>query len=123
MNVRNIRGTSDNDCRCGSWLTHWSRFTNQPLTTQTRCSVLGCFAPATCGAHIQVESGLFNAALGGIAAVRASHWHIVPMCQQHNMATGTLTVRSVPLASANVSETCGAGIGGLLSLALKGRKF
>ena len=40
MRVKNIKGTSDNTCICGSWLTHWENFSNSHL--RNCCSEKSC---------------------------------------------------------------------------------
>ena len=94
MKVRNINGTSQNTCSCGSWLEHWKKFSGQ---TATYCSELKCAKKPEVGAHVQKESYSDNS------------WYIVPFCKDHNAQTGKSLeiVESVKLVSANVSETCG----------------
>ena len=110
MLVNSLRGTSDNTCNCDSWLAHWGKYSGQILTVLTTCSVIGCRSKAEVGAHVQLSgSGLLG--LAGLGA----KWYIVPMCQTHNLQGGQINVSdSVGLASANVAETCGQGIVGLL---------
>ncbi|MTI13356.1 hypothetical protein [Sansalvadorimonas verongulae] len=95
MQVRNINGTSDNDCRCESWLKHWERFSG---STASYCCVEGCINNARVGAHVQV---------GGLLS---QTWYIVPMCSAHNnQRGGHLEISDyTPLVPANVKETCGA---------------
>jgi hypothetical protein len=95
MKVRNINGTSQNICKCGSWIDHWKKFSGQALPTS--CPEVGCTQKPEVGAHVQKDS-LFD-----------SSWHIVPLCRTHNGETGkSLSISdSVKLVSANVSETCG----------------
>jgi len=95
MNVRNINGTSQLDCECGSWLEHWKNFSGQAL--RAYCPVVDCYGKPEVGAHVQKEASSDN------------RWFIVPLCKPHNGKTGeTLTVSdSIALVPANVSETCG----------------
>ncbi len=95
MKVKNINGTSDNTCKCGSWLEHWENYSGQSLPPY--CTVLTCYEKPEVGAHVQKEG------------TTDSGWYIVPMCKAHNGETGkTLQIRdATKLASANVSETCG----------------
>jgi len=95
MKVRNINGTSDRTCKCGSWLDHWRKFSGQPLSSY--CSETACIQKPELGAHVQKES------------LTDSSWYIVPLCRQHNGQTGkSLTISdSVTLVSANVADTCG----------------
>ncbi|NTW87610.1 MAG: hypothetical protein HGB26_00450 [Desulfobulbaceae bacterium] len=96
MQVRNINGTSDNNCKCSSWLEHWKIFSGKYVPVY--CPVSGCTETPTVGAHVQKDNALNN------------NWYIIPLCKTHNGKKGeTLTVDdSTTLAPANVSETCGA---------------
>ncbi|MDP1760274.1 MAG: hypothetical protein Q8L01_02380 [Candidatus Woesebacteria bacterium] len=94
MKINNINGTSQNNCKCGSWLEHWQKFSNQnPLRY---CPVLNCLEKAELGAHVQKDS-IFD-----------RNWYIVPMCKVHNAERNkSLEIsNSTDLVSANVSETC-----------------
>ena len=95
MKVKNINGTSDRVCKCGSWLAHWKNFSYQ--SAPSSCPVERCNQKAELGAHVQKDS------------FTDSSWYIVPLCNQHNGETGkSLTINdSVKLVSANVSSTCG----------------
>lgn len=93
IKVKNVNGTSDNTCSCGSWLGHWRRFGGGSLPTY--CVESTCRNPPTVGAHVQKDS-----------ADRA--WYIVPVCDAHNARTSAMTVMdSTTFVPANVSETCG----------------
>jgi len=95
MKVKNINGTSQKTCKCGSWLDHWKNFSGQSLPTY--CPAVGCLEKAEVGAHVQKDSPT------------DSSWYIVPLCKKHNAETGkSLDIGDwVKLVSANVSETCG----------------
>lgn len=95
MKVKNINGTSDSTCECGSWLDHWKKFSGQSLPTY--CSEKTCTKKPEVGAHVQKDNST------------DSNWYIVPFCNTHNLETGKSLeiVDSVKLVSANVSETCG----------------
>jgi hypothetical protein len=94
MKVTNINGTSQNICKCGSWLEHWKTFSGQSLPSY--CPESKCLRSPEVGAHVQVESA------------SDKKWYIIPLCQAHNAEKGkTLSVSdSVRLVSANVAETC-----------------
>jgi len=47
---KNLNGTSDKDCKCGSWLAHWKSFTKASSTP--KCHVVGCNSLAEVGAHV-----------------------------------------------------------------------
>jgi len=95
MKVKNINGTSDNTCKCDSWLDHWKNFSGQSLSKH--CSEKSCIEKPEVGAHVQKDS------------YTDTDWYIVPLCKTHNGETGESLdiVDSVKLVSANVSETCG----------------
>lgn len=95
MKVKNINGTSDNTCKCGSWLDHWKKFSRQSVPTY--CPETTYTGKPEVGAHVQKDSVSDNA------------WYIIPLCKTHNAMTGkALTVSdSIALASADVANTCG----------------
>ncbi len=95
MKLRNINGTSPNNCPCGSWLAHWTNLV--PIGgPPPHCPVQGCPNKPSLGAHVQTGN-LFD-----------QSWFIAPLCAAHNAQRGaTLDVEPVFLAPANVSETCG----------------
>lgn len=88
--VKNINGTSDNNCKCGSWLEHWKKFANR---TPTYCSEKSCLGKDLVGAHVQKDTSDMS-------------WYIVPLCQTHNKSKDTLDVGETTLVSANKKETC-----------------
>ena len=94
--VTNINGTSDNTCKCSSWLEHWKKYGGGSELPKW-CAEKGCVQKPEAGAHVQMDS----------TADRG--WYIVPLCSKHNAETGkSLDVSdSTKLVSANVSETCG----------------
>ncbi len=94
MKVTNINGTSDNKCKCGSWIKHWEKLSEQ---TADQCCVKGCTSDAKVGAHVQRSGGTNN-------------WYIVPFCYTHNASSEDSVLElnvGTQLVSANVSETCG----------------
>ena len=95
MKVNNVNGTSDNTCKCGSWLAHWKNFSGQEIPTY--CAEKACTAKPDVGAHVQKDS------------TADKSWYIVPLCSPHNRETGKSLnlVDSAVLVSANVSQTCG----------------
>ncbi len=93
MKATNINGTSDNNCRCGSWLQHWTNYggrTQFPL-----CSASGCNRFADVGAHVHKEYDY--------------KWSIIPLCYEHNNQYGqTIEVKPGTIfVPASKSETCG----------------
>lgn len=94
MKVKNLNGTTQNKCKCSSWLAHWGNYSGQ---TANRCVVVSCTNKHTVGGHVQKESTTDSA------------WYVIPICSDCNNKRGqTLEIHdSVRLVSANVSATCG----------------
>ncbi len=92
MQIKNLVGTSNNECKCDSWLKHWENYSKQ---TSLFCSVTGCNEIADRGAHVQIVG--FN----------NQNWYIVPFFAKHNKTSGIHDIGSTTLVSANVSTTCG----------------
>ncbi len=92
ITVKNINGTSNNNCNCGSWINHWTRYSNSPLVF---CSQLKCTSMRLLvGAQVQ--------------KVGDDGWYIIPLCRQHNAEYEELDVcDNTEFVSANVGETCG----------------
>ena len=97
MRVKNLNGTSQRTCKCGSWLKHWENFGG---CVTTICSVVNCGEIAEVGGHVQ-KIGNDN------------RWYIIPLCKSCNNKKGEeLEIYDdIKLVSANVSETCGKGVG------------
>ena len=95
MKVNNINGTSQNKCKCGSWLEHWKRFSGQDIPSY--CPEQKCTQKPDVGAHVQKDNGTDNS------------WYIIPLCKEHNGKQGeSITVSdNVKFVSANINETCG----------------
>jgi len=94
MRIKNINGTSQNKCRCGSWLDHWKNYSKQSVPII--CPAYGCNGKDIVGAHVQKDS------------IYDNKWYIYPLCTSCNQKGGTLDVSDLyKLVSANVSETCG----------------
>lgn len=90
--VKNINGTSDTTCKCGSWLQHWENFSGE---TTTYCIAIDCLEKDLVGAHVQKANSLDD------------KWYIIPLCKKHNAHTGELNVSdNYKFVSANKSETC-----------------
>jgi hypothetical protein len=94
IQVRNIEGTSDNTCKCSSWLDHWKNYGGDSIPKY--CSEEKCTSPPTLGSHVQKNSATDKS------------WYIIPLCATHNKKADTLSVvDSTKFVSANVSATCG----------------
>lgn len=91
-NWKNKSGTADRNCTCGTWRQHWLNYSNRSWPSY--CSVLGCSASSTLGAHV------YNANVAGEK--------IIPMCSPCNGLSSEFDLKNdVRLVSANKSETCG----------------
>lgn len=94
MKIRNINGTSDTTCKCGSWLKHWKNFSGQ--TQPSYCPAYGCLKKDLVGAHVQKGDNSAD-----------QKWYIYPLCDSHNKHKGELEVSaSCKLVPANKRETC-----------------
>lgn len=94
MKVKNINGTTDNTCRCGTWIDHWKNYSSQALSKY--CSEEQCPEKPEVGAHVQKDNS------------SDSSWYIVPLCKKHNGETNkSIDIGNVELVDANVSQTCG----------------
>jgi len=94
MKVNNINGTSNNTCKCGSWLNHWKKHSGSMLPTY--CPEKTCTEKPEVGAHVQKDG----------ASDRS--WYIVPLCKKHNAQVGeSLDILETKLVPANVAATCG----------------
>ncbi|MBI3565361.1 MAG: hypothetical protein HY079_09215 [Elusimicrobia bacterium] len=95
MRIRNVDGTGDHDCACGSWIEHWRKFSRQSVPAY--CPVNGCMSTDVLGAHVKIEGS------------SRQEWFIYPLCREHNArADAALDVSdSYLLVSANVGDTCG----------------
>jgi hypothetical protein len=92
MRIKNINGTSQTECVCGSWLQHWKNFSGQRPAC---CPATGCHNTDLVGAHVQKADGLDD------------KWYIYPLCKSHNQSKGVLTVSDAyQLVPANKQETC-----------------
>ena len=90
-NWANKAGTSNRECNCGSWKTHWINQTEQ--SWPEKCSVDGCNNPPTLGAHIYNPS--------------ESGEYIAPFCDACNKKSGKFNLKNgVRLVSANKQKTC-----------------
>lgn len=89
--VKNIKGTSDKTCKCGTWLKHWEKYSKK---TAAECSIIGCKHDADVGAHVIKCS-----------STEDNHY-IVPMCTGHNSIEDDCFTVNAVLISANVKNTC-----------------
>ena len=96
MRIRNINGTSQNTCSCGSWLVHWETFSGK--SAPTYCPERTCVNKDLVGAHVQ------KADRSG-----SKKWYIIPLCNAHNQSSDDLEILpGYSLVSANKAETCDA---------------
>ncbi len=94
MKVRNINGTSQSTCKCGSWLQHWKNYSGDQIGSY--CRETSCTKKPELGAHVQKDDSSDNS------------WYIVPLCTEHNNMRGQTIelMAGTKLASANKKETC-----------------
>jgi len=95
MKVKNINATRISSCLCGSWLEHWKKYSDQPLSIF--CAVLDCVQKPEVGTHVQKDG------------TDDSGWYIIPFCPAHNAQYGSslYITKTVTLVSANVYRTYG----------------
>jgi len=93
IRVKNINGTSDNTCKCGTWLKHWEKFSGK---TAGLCTEIRCQNKAEVGAHVQKSYS------------SDSSWFIIPLCTAHNNMKGQEidVMDGTTFISANTKETC-----------------
>ncbi len=89
--IKNINGTSDNNCGCGSWLNHY--YKNGGYKYEYCCEDK-CVNKDLVGAHVQKDGSTDNS------------WYIIPLCKAHNASTTALEIGSRTLVSANKALTC-----------------
>ncbi len=91
--VKNINGTKENICNCGSWLKHWEKFGEQKAGL---CAEVSCQKKAIVGAHVQKSDS------------SDSSWYIIPLCKEHNNLFGQkISIKgSIKLVPANKQKTC-----------------
>jgi hypothetical protein len=96
MKVKNMTGTSEKTCSCGSWLKHWENFSGQ---TTGFCQVIGCTNRDVVGAHVQ-RMDTYDLTS-----------YIYPLCNACNLSGEVLVVSdSYKLVKANKAETCEKGM-------------
>jgi len=92
IRVKNLKGTSELSCKCGTWLRHWERRTGRDAAI---CLVVPC----------KQQSDLVGAHVIKVGS-KDKNRYIVPMCQAHNMSEQDLRVDDKALAPANKQSTC-----------------
>lgn len=99
ITMKNLSGTAERNCKCGSWLEHWKKFAGVAATP--KCHVQACEATAEVGAHV---------ALPNMRAEELRKLHfIAPMCKMHNGSAGAEFKSKVDavFVSADKAITCG----------------
>lgn len=97
MKVKYSSGARAKSCICGSWLEHWKKYSDEPLSIF--CAVLDCIQKPEVGSHVQKD--------GADDTGR----YIVPLCRSHNDRywSSYYITETVTLVSADVDRTCGSG--------------
>jgi hypothetical protein len=87
---KNKNGTSERNCKCGSWKNHWIK--NSKESWSLTCSAADCNNYAEVGAHV-------------INSNEDGEW-IVPLCIACNNRTGEYSIKAgVTLVPANKALT------------------
>lgn len=90
--IKNLNGTSDKSCKCGTWYKHWEKHSGQ---TTEFCQVDKCLNKDLVGAHVKY------------AYSTDSDTYIYPICNAHNKSTEVLAVSDTYImVSANIKNTC-----------------
>jgi hypothetical protein len=92
VKIKNLNGTADKQCNCGSWLEHWDAQT--ALKMPEYCVVIDCTNKVEVGAHVKQVGGNDN------------NHYIVPFCQSCNQSEKEFLVSSAWLVSGNKNVTC-----------------
>jgi len=77
MKIRNINGTSQTTCKCGSWLKHWENFSGQ--VKPSYCPASGCLRTDLLGAHVQKGRWKHRPEVVYLPALRRpqqAHWRV-----------------------------------------------
>ena len=92
--VKNINGTTDNSCKCGSWLRHWEKYGG---IMAGLCVEKSCTQNVEAGARVLKGDGSAD-----------ESWYIVPLCKEHNALLGKeIEIRvSAKMVPADTKETC-----------------
>ncbi len=90
--VKIFNGTSDNSCKCDSWLNHWEKFSGLKADL---CSEINCVKMEVVGTHvIKLNSD-------------DRKCYIIPLCKEHSHLFQEIKIdNSVELVSANTNKTC-----------------
>ncbi|MCC6448890.1 MAG: hypothetical protein IT215_09435 [Chitinophagaceae bacterium] len=92
VKIKNLEGTAEKKCNCGSWLQHWDAQTS--LKMPEYCVANNCTNKVEVGAHVKQIGGSDD-----------KHY-IVPFCQSCNKSDKEFMVSSAYLVSANKTLTC-----------------
>src|SRR5580700_239706 len=88
-----VDSTSATNCKCGSWLNHWMKFSGQIITY---CPEISCMATDLVGAHVQ-----------NLNSEDQSHY-VIPLCKKHSQSDAALVIMgSTILVPSNGMLTCG----------------
>ncbi len=76
--VVNVVGSGRDSCGCGSWIDHWKRTHRKTVAI---CSIQQCIVIDVEGAHVRRPH------------LSKTRIEIIPMCHEHNMASGPMRVK------------------------------
>lgn len=92
VKIKNLTGTSDKKCNCGSWLDHWDAQTALPMPKY--CVSSGCTKKVEVGAHVKKLDNTDD------------NHYIIPFCQSCNLSDKEFIVSDSYLVSGNQNKTC-----------------
>ena len=96
MKVKNVSGTSNKSCKCGTWLQHWKNHSGRSMSAY--CAEKACLNKPELGAHVKKDDPSDTAV------------YIVPLCTKHNAETDSFELMAgMVLVSATPTPTCKEG--------------
>lgn|ERR1035438_3639052 len=114
MVVKNLNGSPQTVCGCGSWLNHWRRYgkPSAAFAQRQRCAVVVCDHPIELGVPVQKEvlDGVRVLGMRGDAS-----WYVLPLCLacSQKPESALMVDDGCGLAPTSLQETCGmAGTAG-----------
>jgi len=96
MKVKNVNGTLQKQCKCGSWLQHWKNYSGRAAKV---CQAKSCIETDLVGTHVQKDTD------------NDDSWYIIPLCHSHSRALSPVElVMGAMLVPTNVDLTCGKSL-------------
>lgn len=94
--VKNLNGTKEMKCKCGTWLDHWKSFSGK-TSLPAKCANIACKGTDLVGGHVKKVNSDDNAT------------YIVPICKACNNTKDlefSVALHNTPLAPASITRTC-----------------